>query len=122
MSFKSIFFKIFSFLLINAVLLVIMFFVAISLHSKKFPPSLKTTNEYANLLLNAKENYIKLVNKSQNHINMETLDPVDTPVENSTITAQSANLEDLNVQISRIKSQLNRIEQQNNLILNSLKK
>lgn len=82
--FKKLIFK-----LIGSIIssLMIMFFLAIlslSIITKKFPPDMKLAKEYSNYLINAKSNYDKLVNQSQNQLNHQgiTTDDLEVPTQN----------------------------------------
>ena len=80
--------------------------------------------------MNKSEKYINQMdtnklNNEENSALMGSVTPKNEAVGirvNSSNTATPANNRDLQLQLHLIRSQLSRIEQQNNLILNSLKK
>lgn len=117
---KKFFLKTLSTLLASIILFVIMFFSIISIHSGKFPPTLALAKEYLNNILKAKENYTALLNKSEKYIKNELAEKKEPTGDNP--VAETIDFEEISLYMKQIKTQLNRIEQQNNQILNSLKK
>lgn len=102
-----------------------MFFLAISLYSGKFPPELKSIKESINQLAQAKEKYAALMHKSENYIRqMESnkMKPAKNPSLMGAAAPNNGEYEDVQLQLKNIKSQMNRIEVQNNIIINSLRK
>lgn len=117
---KKFFFNTLSTLFASIILMVIMFFSAISIHSGQFPPTLALAREYSNNMMRAKENYTALLKKSENFLKNELDDKVGPA--SLTTAADAADIDEMNTYLKQIKTQLNRIEQQNAEILKSLKK
>jgi hypothetical protein len=105
-----------------------MFFLAISLLSGKFPPSLSLAKKYIDDLLHAKENYIAAITKSQKMANQvsdqvanqesteETKNDFERP------SSDNLNRDDISNELKEIRVQLLRIEKQNRQILENQKK
>lgn len=113
----------------------LMFLIAISFYTGKFPPNITLIKQQISDLAKAKEKYTNLLNKSEDYLNNKVNsstqiqnDGEDTSLKTKFQLSDSAsntyetNLEALRVQIMHLQSQLNRIEDQNKLILNTLKK
>lgn len=118
--------KIIASILKSVVVIIILFFLLISLLSEKFPPDLALARGYINQLRYSSKTYSNLIHKSENYLNKESPEseskPISVRVAESADSDNSADSNNLNLEIKHIRSQLDRIEQQNNLILNSLKK
>lgn len=115
---KNFILKTISSVLRSIVVFVILFFLIISLLTEKFPPDFNLAKEYISDLRNSREKFSSLLRKSENHLNKE-LESENEPVNTSVADVNSGSL---NIEIKHIRSQLDRIEQQNDLILKSLKK
>ena len=108
--------------------MIIMFFLAISLLSGKFPPSLSLAKKYIDDLLHAKENYIAAIAKTQKMANQ-----VSDQFPNQQSTEETKNdfessppdnlkQDDLMNELKEIRVHLLRIEKQNRQILENQKK
>jgi len=117
---RNFFFKVISSVLKSIIVFIILFFLAISFYSGKFPPSLKLAKDSIKQLTEAKEKYQSLLHKSEAYLQQmpdETSGNYnDVPVANNSTT------ENVSLQLRNIQSQLNRIEEQNRQILSSLNK
>ena len=112
----------------SVLVMIIMFFLAISLLSGKFPPSLSLAKKYIDDLLHAKENYIAAITKSQKMANQvsdqvanqesteETKNDFERP------SSDNLNRDDISNELKEIRVQLLRIEKQNRQILENQKK
>jgi hypothetical protein len=105
-----------------------MFFLAISLLSGKFPPSLSLAKKYIDDLIHVKENYLAAIAKSQ-----KMADQVSNQLANQESTEQTINdlerpssynlnRDDISNELKEIRVQLFRIEKQNRQILENQKK
>ena len=101
-----------------------LFLISMSLYTGKFPPNITLIKQQITDLTLAKEKYINLISKSENYLNSKAA-PTEDNIHISKTTTESKigdDIENLKIQIIHIRSQLNRIEEQNNLLLNNLKK
>lgn len=117
---KNFILKLIASILKSVTVFIILFFLLISLLSGKFPPDLILAKSYIDQLRYSSKTYSNLIHKSENYLNKESPEPESAPV--SVQAAESADSDNLNLEIKHIRSQLDRIEQQNKAILNSLKK
>lgn len=102
----------------------LLFLISMSLYTGKFPPNITLIKQQITDLTLAKEKYINLISKSENYLNSKAA-PTEDNIYISKTTTESKigdDIENLKIQIIHIRSQLNRIEEQNNLLLNNLKK
>lgn len=126
----------------SVIIFIILFFLLISLHSGKFPPSLNLAKKYINDLTQVKEKYSSLLNKSENYLNKNLTNGLDTDLSADadknmamdelpsrikmksmdSAAVDAAELAVLNAQINQLRLQLGRIEAQNKIILDSLRK
>lgn len=121
---KNFILKILGSVLKSIIVFAILFVLAISLYTGKFPPDIKMAKDLITQLSTVKQRYISLLNKSENYLNKENFDAnIQQPAGSiGNPSSSSANLENINLQIKAVRSQLNRIEEQNKLILNSFKR
>ena len=125
---KNFLLKIIGSVIKSVVVLIILFFISISLHSGKFPPDLKLARDYISQLTQVKEKYAELTHRSENYL--KQLPDANTIGTDELVRSANDNLEEaqaqaqfqFQAQLKSIKSQLNRIEDQNKLILSTLKK
>jgi|GEM_PF-4881645 len=122
--------KIISSVLKSLIVFVILFIIAVSLYSGKFPPNLKLVKDSVDQLAQAKEKYLALTRKSENYLQQmsaeEKLNAANETRNTNTVESggRSNKIETDNIQsqLKIIKSQMDRIEEQNKLILRSLSK
>lgn len=102
----------------------LLFLISMSLYTGKFPPNITLIKQQITDLTLAKEKYINLISKSENYLNSKAAPTEDNIYISKTTTGSKIgdDIENLKIQIIHIRSQLNRIEEQNNLLLNNLKK
>lgn len=108
-------------------MLFIMFVASVSLLTKKFPPDLKAAQEHINNLMSARENYTALVSRSKNIIEQQEQLNQNYELEPSehkgyTRIESTAGIENVKDEIRQIKIRLNRIEEQNRVILEKIRK
>ena len=109
----------------NIIVFVFMFLLAISLYTGKFPPNISLIKQQLADLAQAKEKYTNLLNKSEKFLDSKTVTPAEDNIQTTEVITDSTtkeSLENIKIEIMHIRSQLNRIEEQNHLLLNSLKK
>ena len=65
---KNFLLKVIGSILKTVIVFVILFFLVISLHSGKFPPSLKLAKNYIDNISQVKEKYAALTHRSENYL------------------------------------------------------
>ena len=119
---KNFFLSTLSSILKTIIVFAALSYLSLCLYLGKFPIGLSAVKEQINQLVQAREKYAKLLDKSEDYLKKQQPGEISNKFTETPSEARPAAIDNINMQILLIKSQLNRIEEQNSLIIKSIKK